>query len=297
MPPEKTTWRKFTNWLSPLLLVSLGLHGLAMLIPLPGKNEPVEEPKAELPEPIAVTQLPKTSQPFSKLPPATSIPQPASGTVNPAPKPSSAVVNVPQPAPEPKRTPTQPSTPTITQPSTQAPTQPSTQAPTQPTQPSTQPTATPQPYSRTGTTNNEKLIAGGLFSSKYGKPEEVKPLLDLGYPANGKCFDQGTDLDAAVGISVDGQGNIAASELLQPTIYPAVNDWILAYLDPENPKPLPDDVFSDLQQTNPAAPPNGQITDWVNAARSSTTPFVPKGASQAPYAFLISITIEDNACP
>ena len=291
--PQKPNWRKFTHWLSPLLIVSLGLHGLVMLIPLPDKDEPIEEPEAELPEPMSVTQLPKTPEPLSKPPTAASTSKPPLGVVNPESKSSSTALNVPKPTPEPQRIPTQPPAQTPAQTPTQTPAQPPAQTPAQTP---TQPAANPQPYSRTGTTNNEKLIAGGLFASKYGKPEEVKPLLDLGYPANGNCFDQGTNLEAAVGISVDEQGNVGASELLQPTIYPVVNDWILAYLDPENPKPLPDDVFSDLQQTNPTAPPDGYITDWVNAARSSTTPFVPKGESQAPYAFLIAITIEDNGC-
>ena len=56
-----TSWRpKFLRWLSPLLLVSLGLHGLGLLVPVPEKPEDIEQFEPEEFDPIAVSTLPPT---------------------------------------------------------------------------------------------------------------------------------------------------------------------------------------------------------------------------------------------
>ena len=57
----KTPIRKALAFLSPLLIVSIGLHGLAMLLPVPEREEIVEE--AELPESIQVSELPEIDLP------------------------------------------------------------------------------------------------------------------------------------------------------------------------------------------------------------------------------------------
>ncbi|MEO0768304.1 MAG: hypothetical protein AAFY72_02550 [Cyanobacteria bacterium J06649_4] len=52
----------FLRWLSPLLVLSLALHGVAFLIPIPPKAE-VPEPEEPLPDPIPITDLPLVSLP------------------------------------------------------------------------------------------------------------------------------------------------------------------------------------------------------------------------------------------
>lgn len=58
---SKTPIRKVLAFLSPLLIVSIGLHGLAMLLPVPEREETVEE--SDLPESIQVSELPEVDLP------------------------------------------------------------------------------------------------------------------------------------------------------------------------------------------------------------------------------------------
>ena len=60
MAVEQPTWQRIVlYWLSPALLVSVGVHGLAMVLPVREKPELVKVVE-ELPEPIQVTTLPPT---------------------------------------------------------------------------------------------------------------------------------------------------------------------------------------------------------------------------------------------
>jgi len=76
-------------WVRPMLLISLGLHGILMATPMPSQRKP-EAPKKE-PEKVKITQLPTTS----------SSPAPKPSPVVPKPKPSLVLrqPNPPQPNP------------------------------------------------------------------------------------------------------------------------------------------------------------------------------------------------------
>ncbi len=52
---------KLNSWVTPLVMVSIGLHGLVLALPMPYLGEKPEEPEPELPEPelIQVVTLPK----------------------------------------------------------------------------------------------------------------------------------------------------------------------------------------------------------------------------------------------
>lgn len=87
MRSDKSRWSKLLHWLSPLLLLSLGLHGLGMLVPIPEEKEVIER-EEELPDPIQVSELP--------VPLPSAEPEPE---VTPEPPPE--VVTPPPPEPEP----------------------------------------------------------------------------------------------------------------------------------------------------------------------------------------------------
>ncbi len=290
---KKTDWFKsvagLRGWLSPLLMISLAFHGLAMLIPLSEKEEIVEEPEdVALPDPITVTTLPKRadadspaassaidSNLNSRFPDA---PLPAS------PVPQQAIAPLP-PALAPAPIPTNPSLPA--QPSPAA-TQPTT------TPSPTNPLITQQRYSDSGATDIDQIQKGGQFAANYGRPKDIRLVLELIYAAQGNCFDQDTNLEASVGIVANDQGRLAASELLKTTGYPVIDDWLTDYISLA--EPLPNDVFTQLQQTIPTAPDSGDLLDWLNAARDSSEPLVAAGQGQAPYAFKVAVKLEGNQC-
>jgi len=89
------------RWLSPLLLVSLGLHAVALWLPIPPKPEKPEEPESELLEPIQVSTLPIGSLPSKAQPEPEPEPEPEPAPppepLAPPPAPAPAI---PPPAPE-----------------------------------------------------------------------------------------------------------------------------------------------------------------------------------------------------
>jgi len=116
-------------WVRPMLLASLGLHGLVLAIPMQPEKKP-EPPKKE-PEKVKITQLPTT----------TITPAPKT-----APKPSPAISQIkPSPVAPPPRSQTQPiNQPSIIAPVPQARSMPQPQVTPTPT-PTPQSTATPVP--------------------------------------------------------------------------------------------------------------------------------------------------------
>ncbi|PZO11760.1 MAG: hypothetical protein DCF25_18795 [Leptolyngbya foveolarum] len=98
----KPPLKKAITFVSPLLLVSIGLHGLAMLLPIP-EQEKVETEVVELPEPIQVSELPELdvqapeSQPVPVFAPAP-VPE-APAVVQPSEPAQSPTVVIQQPNP------------------------------------------------------------------------------------------------------------------------------------------------------------------------------------------------------
>ena len=148
-------------WVRPMLLASLGLHGLVLAIPMQPEKKP-EPPKKE-PEKVKITQLPTTTitpAPKTAPKPSPAISQIKPSPVAPPPRSQTQPVNqppiiapVPQarsiPQPQPQVTPTPTPTPQST--ATPVPQPQSTATPTAqqspPTQPQPQATPTPTPSS------------------------------------------------------------------------------------------------------------------------------------------------------
>ncbi len=200
MLPPKPIWRKPTFWLRPLFFISLGLHGLFLLIPLPmeaEKKEAVEELSFEdQPASVAVTDLPilatglpdissSTDQPTAQAK-SGAIAQPSpnsdifAAAQNPRPISPSIIQQQPvtqqpviqQPViQQPSIKPTVPATQPPAQPSNQPPAQASNQPPTQPSgQPSGgQPSGGGQPGSGgTGQPSGGAAGAGGVGQPSGG---------------------------------------------------------------------------------------------------------------------------------
>mgnify|MGYP001791686337 CR=1 FL=1 len=99
-PPVLFDRAKLMRWLSPVLLVSLALHGVSLLVPIPQTPEVIEEPEPEVLEPIQISTLPVDlddlePEPLSASPP----PEPAPVTPPPEPLPAQPPIELP-PEPE-----------------------------------------------------------------------------------------------------------------------------------------------------------------------------------------------------
>lgn len=278
-------------------MISLALHGLALLIPLSEKEEVAEEPEvAASPEPITVTTLPKPADgDLPNAPAAISTIDPALPSALPPP---SLVPQRAVPSPSEVSPPDLPSDLILTNPSLPAESGPVASAPTTTPAPTTVPPTdfaiTQRLYTDTGATFNDEIKKGGEFAVRYGRPKDIRPVLELIYFAQGNCFDKDTKLEASAGIVVDDQGGLVDSELLKTTGYPVIDDWLTSYISLA--EPLPDEVFMQLQQTIPAAPASGDLLDWLNAARNSSDPLVAADQDQAPYAFKVAVELDGNQC-
>lgn len=308
MPSDKPSWKKLIGWLGPVLLASLGLHALLLLVPIP-ESEPIEEVEVELPDPIQVTELPLIEGPElpPEAPPAAFIPEPAP-VIEEAPPPEPEVQQpivieaAPLPPDEPDPLDDLPD-PEEDLPEdspddleNDAPDDSEDDTPDSQNSQSSGTGKTPQPSNFTGTTKREEDISSFQFAADYGVPTGASSILDLGYLANGECFDQGDFLDATFGISINPLGNIEYSELLRKTQYPVVNSWLQAFVDQNDPKDLPSDVFTDLQQLDLTAPADGTILDWLNYARNNPNEPLTSDQDSKSYAIQISISIEDIQC-
>lgn len=244
MRSDKSRWSKLIYWLSPLLLLSLGLHGLGMLVPIPETKEVIER-EEELPDPIQVSELP--------VPLPSAEPEP-----EPIPEPPPEVVTPQKPESEPaSQKPITIEAPLPAQPSPENPPEPPPEPPPSNTPPgATPPTPTRQARNTTGTTPGEAVGATNDFFSAGGIGDFYElTILDLGSPVgnstslftlnypvdNDSCFEDlpNEPLDvnfiAIVGdfedISSGGwRRSVLDGELLQKTGYMPVDDWITEVL-------------------------------------------------------------------
>ena len=93
-------------WVRPMLLISLGLHGLLLAVPMPSKHKP--EPTKKEPEKVKITQLPTTpSSPVKTAPKVSPKPSPVvTQPIRPRPQPiRPAAPVIPPVAPRPKAIP------------------------------------------------------------------------------------------------------------------------------------------------------------------------------------------------
>ena len=300
MTPAKPNWQKILQWFSPLLLVSLGLHGIAMVIPVPDKEEIVEEPDVELPEPISVTELPPGIEPepepepepvFVPAPPPPAVIAPPPPEPPPEPPPvvqPPAVVELP---PEPELPPElEPEPETIPEPETNFEPEPEVNSSSKPTKPPTM----PQAYTP-GDGRAERDLRTQFFTI-YGVPESIEMPLTLNYPADGKCYENETPLTVQVLVSIDKYGNVSADTedndiivIAKTSGYADIDQWITD----QSIFGLPPEAFASMEGSD-----NVDIVDWLRNAYSSQTsdPFVPQDQEQAPFAFTANVTIQDNQC-
>lgn len=279
MPLAKLNRKKIIHWLSPLLILSLGIHGLALLIPIPEKADPKEEPKPELLEPIQVSTLPPlpeaATEPSIAEPPPKSpepvVPEPVQ-TAQPVPAISQrAPQNMPSPQPSPD-------------PTAPAPTETSTPKPSKPSP------ATPLPYNPAGTTEREARNETVAFINAYGGnlPKRVDTPLALVYPAGGDCIDPAPE--ASVAVAVNNGGGVIDGKVVKSSGLDKINQWIEdTVLAPE----LPSYAFAD-----PANASGKTTADWIYEvfAEPAGEPVVPAGVNEAVYLIDVTVTVEDNNC-
>jgi outer membrane biosynthesis protein TonB len=167
MLPPKPIWQKFSFWVRPMLLISLGLHGLFLLMPLPIEPETKEAVETfgldAQPNSISVGELPDlaTDVPDISQPKSGAIAEPSKGIATPnspsgifgasqqpgiLPQPSTRPpIQQPIQQPPMTRAPITTTVPPVTQPPVTQPT--ATQPPAQPSNlpPAAQQPATQQP--------------------------------------------------------------------------------------------------------------------------------------------------------
>lgn len=281
MPPAKSNWRKLIYRLSPVLIVSLGLHALALLIPVPDKDI-AKEPDVELPEPISVTELPKSAKPTPAPPPAA----------------EPAFVLPPEPPPEPVVQPLPPEPPAQMEPAPIAPPEPSIApepaidpdplspdptpdpAPDPTPEPTPEPTLqTPAPISQarsmegtsdTDFTNKLKELIE-LYSIDPSNPVAFKSFrssLDLTFPADDYCLKDEGDAVAttaqsflSVLIERDEAGDsfdVVDGEALTLTGYSVVDKWI-------DKTAFPSDMVdpNEVEAIKTPKPASLDIFDWM----------------------------------
>ena len=287
-----TSWRpKFLRWLSPLLLVSLGLHGLGLLVPVPEKPEDIARPEYIEPESIQVSTLPPIAEPA------------------PEPEP-------PPPPPEPPPPPVEEPLPPVVEPLQETfpfeeddfpeDTPPEDDLP-EDDSPDEDDSNFEEPNNDEGdddgnsdegpvtqndyqglTDDNQSIGNSLLFSSKYpGKSVSTNIPLSLTYTAEKECFEP---LPGAVqmGAAINTTGATEEIALFSSSGYPKLDEWIKGVLNSDN---LPSEVFAAFEISS------GSLSDWINETRSNgDDPIVPTGEVAKAYALEVIVTIDGNRC-
>ncbi|MGB7249926.1 MAG: hypothetical protein WBC73_13390 [Phormidesmis sp.] len=289
-------------WLRPLLLVSVGLHGLVMLLPMPEKDR-AEVPDIEPPVPIQVSELPPrqapapiseaandpvlaltTPQPPPAQPPARlpiaqppvvqppvaqpPVVQPPPATTTPAP--------MPDPVTESQATPVEDPAP-VTNPSESGPDNTSDPTPSGPVALTRNSAGLSQKEATDALTEfienvlpafpelSVPKFLSGVFLMIYSG-EECVP---------GQSSLDGTTLEGSIAIVVDAQGNVLASRLLEKTGYTEINDWVANIFNPETTGQDRDFIISDL-------------FGWIAEQRETV---VEADASTAAYQFKFGVQV------
>lgn len=238
MIPAKPNWKKLTHWLSPLLVLSLGLHGLMLLIPVPKKAEIREDPpETELLDPIQVSTLPKPS--LSEATPESTDATPSGGASSEpqrppelAPIPASAPRPAPQAAnPAPNSAPRPPSdqtaTPGAATPGAAAPGNPAGGTPSDRPK---KPDPIPQAYNGEGTSEGDASGALSEFIEFNPVPfKKIQHALPLAFPSDDYCFEDYPEPPASLIVLVENtQSGLDAVDggVIQKTGYASIDKWI-----------------------------------------------------------------------
>lgn len=310
----KIPLRKALSILSPLLIVSIGIHGLALLLPIPEKVEIVEK-EPDLPEPIQVSELPEIEIPqeISQLEPATApVVTPAIRPETPAPveqiKPqlpqppplqptASSPPALDPPAPDPiEQLPSREDTPTPE--ATQAEPAPQSSRPTSQNPPAN--TATPSrniekdrsPASRQEILDQlNSIVQIDEFNAIEQK--QIKAPLFISFPSDDICLEDNptTIRSSAVVVFEDDQGTTALIDgaILDPTSYKLVGKWL-------------DKTIFSSNQVDPNEPetikipstPDFDPVQWVLA--NYDKPLFDAGEAQKAFTFVIEVQVSMSSC-
>ena len=258
-PPRVNIWR----WLSPLLLVSLGLHGLGVLVPLPDKPEEVEDSELEVLDSIQVSTLPLSLE--SELSSTEPEPPPVPPEVPPAP--------LEPPPPEPS--PIQEEIFFEEFPLPEVPIEEKTlsQEDNFDDDQSQQNPVTKAAYNSEGTDERAAISNTGLFAARYVgvtiKPVDRK--LELAYDSTDdsteQCFEPPPGL-IQIAVALNDGGGVLDSEILKSSGYPGDENGdgnIDAYVEDiiGFNQTLPSEAFEGLTIND------GTVADWINETRTN----------------------------
>ncbi len=297
------------RWLSPVLLVSLGLHAMALWLPIPSEPEPPEVPESELLEPIRVSTLPVGSLPSkaqlepdpaplpaSPKPPALPpvlAPTPEAVPFSEAPPPQPApAVEAPPPVENPplaedlppEDLPPEDLPPEDLPPEGELP--PEKDPPPEKNPPSEQ---SPEEYSAEGTSSRD-LASLGEFSEAIvdfapdGPKFLVGKIYALEYTGD-RCYQDETALSGAVGVLIDKVGDLQESRVITSTGYTSMNEalgrWFVETKGESPSEP------SELQPTE------GGLYGWLLDNHSGDW-FVD--VDYEAYYFQVEIELTNNSC-
>lgn len=300
MIPAKPNWKKLTHRLSPLLVLSLGLHGLLLLIPVPKEAEIREDPpETELLEPIQVSALPKpslseaTSEPTAITPPG-GAPSEPQRSPEPAPIPSSVPRISPQAAtPAPSSAPRPPSDQT-------APSGDAVPGDADPGNPADGPTSDrpqktdpiPQAYSREGTSEGDASGALSEFITFNPVPfKKIQHALPLAFPSDDYCFEDYPEPPASLIVLVENTPSgldAVDGGIIQKTGYASIDKWIGKSVFPSDAV----DPNANAVEIPEVAPVDilAWITDNVNG------PVLEPDEMAKAYTFGVKVELINNPC-
>ena len=285
MTTAKPKWPKILHWLSPLLFVSLGLHGLGLLLPVPEKPEEIERPEFIEPESIQVSTLPITPEPTPE-------PEPPSPEIEEAPP-----VTAPPQEPFPLQAELPPEDPIFEEEffeeeffEEDANFQEQQEEEQLGNDSENDVSPTRYTHSKEGTSANQgSLNSANFILAQTGGVGATNALttLELTYTADQECFDPLPGPIQLVAI-VDRQPAIAATEITRKSGYQEIDSWLNTLLQ----GPLPPEAFAQLNGID-----DGFLLDWINETRENQADsIVPDGKDKEAYGAQIAVTIEGNQC-
>lgn len=294
-------WHSF-RWFAVLVLVSVGLHAIAFLIPI-SEEQTVIEKEEVLPEPIQVSSLPLSELPEEEPAEPLAEPQPAPPAPPPPPPEPAPVPQQPVAAPLPATLPPEllqePLVEPIVEPPVELPPDdppPKDPDPKPPDQPVTR-----QSYDATGTTQEEAFSelgsffnSGGLgdfYNFNFADMQPVSagggsaPLLSLSYPAEeNSCFEDISNpsleagLAAIVGDLEENGSNkraVIEAQVLQKTGYEAVDTWL-------------EDVVTGSEDAG--------IDVYDAIATSASNAMLPVNSPDELFSFKVIVELPDQPC-
>ncbi|MGD1864345.1 MAG: hypothetical protein ACFB0D_07305 [Phormidesmis sp.] len=289
MTSAKPKWPKLLRWLSPLLLASLGLHGLGLLLPVP-ETEEIERPEFVEPESIQVSTLPPTLKP-----PA---PEPAPPPLPPAVVPPPVVEPVQEAFPFqedalleeeiPPEVPPEEIPPEDDDSSFEESDADSQDDDIQDDDSSDEEPSSRNAYNEQGTSDADFQLAAISFSANYpGVAVQTNVPLALTYTADKECFDP-LPGEVQMGAAINNSGGVVETALFRKSGYQKIDDWIEDIVGFDE---LPPESFARLSISD------GYLPDWINETRNNgADPLVPTGEDAKAYAIQVIVTVEGNRC-